>query len=673
MHDHTRAARLFIFLALSIATPAITALAGQTPLLHRGAVWRYLDDGSDQGTAWRATGFDDSGWSAGAAQLGYGDGDEATVVGFGPNPSAKFITTYFRTVVDIADPAQFATMTAKLVRDDGAVVYVNGVEAGRSNMPVGAIDYLTRASGTVGGTDEIVFFDLALNPLLFTSGANVIAVEIHQRAGTSSDTSFDFELLGGNGGPIITRGPYLQLATQDSIIIRWRTDQPTDSVVNYGPAPGDLPMQVSDAVAGTLHELRVSGLAADTRYSYSVGSSAETLAGDDEYHHFRTAPLLGTSTPTRVWAIGDSGTADADAAAVRNAFKNFTGARGADVWLMLGDNAYNSGRGREYQAAVFGTYPALLRTSVAWPTIGNHDAISADSPSESGPYYTVFTLPRAGEAGGLASGTEAYYSFDHGNIHFISLDSQDTNRSPTGAMMTWLENDLASTLQEWIIAYWHHPPYTRGSHNSDNDGDSSGRMRDMREIALPILEAGGVDLVLTGHSHSYERTFLLDGHYGRSPTLQPEMILDPGDGRPSGDGAYAKPSAGPAPHEGAVYIVAGSSGQTSGGLLNHPAMFVSFSELGSVVLDIDGLRLDAVFLDSAGGIRDSFRIVKGDPPCPGDLDHDGAVGLGDLAILLSHFGTRSGASAAHGDLDADGDIDLADLGGLLSRFGSKCP
>jgi hypothetical protein len=277
---------------------------------------------------------------------------------------------------------------------------------------------------------------------------------------------------------------------------------------------------------------------------------------------------------------------------------------------MLGDNAYPWGTDIEYQAAVFEMYPTMLRKSALWPTFGNHDAISADSSTQSGPYYEIFSMPTQAEAGGMPSGTKAYYSFDYANLHFICLDSQGSSRLTTGAMMTWLRADLASTAQRWIIAFWHHPPYSKGSHDSDIES----RLVEMRQNALPILEAGGVDLVLTGHSHSYERSFLLDGHYGLSITLTARMIRDSGDGRVGGTGPYRKPTSGPAPHEGAVYAVAGSSGQTSGGLLNHPAMFISLNRLGSMVLDVSGNRLDALFLRENGAIDDRFTVIKGTAP-----------------------------------------------------------
>jgi len=402
----------------------------------------------------------------------------------------------------------------------------------------------------------------------------------------------------------VTRGPYLQSGTDTSLVVRWRTDVATDSRVRYGDAPGNLTSLVDLPAVSREHEITLENLSPDTVYYYAVGTTAGILAGGDASYFFFTPPMAGVPKPTRIWVLGDSGTADANAAAVRDAYYAFTGDRHTDLWLMLGDNAYDDGTDSDYQRAVFDMYPTMLRKSVLWPTLGNHDGHTADSGTQSGPYYDIFTLPRNGEAGGIASGTEAYYSFDYGNIHFIVLDSFDSDRSPFGAMLTWLQADLATTTQDWVIAYWHHPPYSKGSHDSDSDGG----LVDMRENALPVLEAGGVDLVLSGHSHSYERSFLIDGHYGSSGTLVPSMVVDGGDGRETGDGAYQKP--GPVAHEGAVYTVAGSSGKTSGGSLNHPAMFISLNVLGSVVLNVDGNRLDTTFLESTGAVRDTFTMLK---------------------------------------------------------------
>src|SRR5205807_9318114 len=110
--------------------------------------------GCNEGTGWRATSFNDASWKSGPAQLGYGDGDEQTVVGYGPDPNNKYVTTYFRAAFTVADPTAFAALQINLIRDDGAVVYLNGTEVFRSNMPSGAVDYQTFAATVVTGADE---------------------------------------------------------------------------------------------------------------------------------------------------------------------------------------------------------------------------------------------------------------------------------------------------------------------------------------------------------------------------------------------------------------------------------------------------------------------------------------------------------------------------------------
>ena len=403
----------------------------------------------------------------------------------------------------------------------------------------------------------------------------------------------------------LTRGPYLQLGTQSSIVVRWRTETATDSRVRYGTNPSNLSSVVDDSTSATEHTVKLTGLNPSTKYYYSVGRSTATLAGGAS-HFFVTAPTPGTEQPTHIWVVGNSGTANAKARAVRDAYLKYKDSQYTHLWLMLGDNAYQGGTESDYQGAVFNTYPTLLRQTVLWPTLGRRDAITADSASQSGAYYDIFTLPKQGEAGGLASGTEAHYSFDYGNIHFVVLDSVESSKAPAGAMLTWLKNDLAATTEPWIIAYWYHPPYSKGSHDSDTET----ALREMRENALPILEDAGVDLVLSGHSGSYERSFLIDGHYGSSGTFDPKtMLLDGGNRSIDGDGEYRK-SVNNKPVRGTVYAVVGSSGETRLGSLDHPVMYVSLNALGSTVLDVNGPVLDAAFLDDTGQIRDRFRMVK---------------------------------------------------------------
>lgn len=408
----------------------------------------------------------------------------------------------------------------------------------------------------------------------------------------------------------LLRAPYLQLATPTSIVVRWRTDVFCDSVVVYGTNTADLKHVTKAHGAQTEHVVELKNLKPHTRYFYAVGPSATNLlAGPDKDQFFITPPMPGSARPARVWVVGDPGTATDKERAVRDAYYNFTTNVYTDVCLLLGDNAYPAGTDKQYQAGLFDIYRDFLRQTCLWPSLGNHDTVSANSATQSGPYFDIFTLPTMGQAGGFMSGTEAYYSFDYANIHFIALDSEDSPRSASGQMAMWLKLDLAATPQTWIVAYWHHPPFTKGGHDSDIDKSDETEMREMRENILPILEAGGVDLVLCGHSHSYERSYLIDSFYGKAKAFRPEYIKSGSDGRIGGGGPYIKPLAHTA-HAGTVYVVAGSAGQTSGGPLKHPVMHISMNELGSLVLDFNDGRLDATFVNDKGEIRDEFQMIK---------------------------------------------------------------
>jgi hypothetical protein len=160
-----------------------------------GAVWKFLDNGSDAGIGWRRSDFNDNGWSSGMAEFGYGDGDEATLVGYGGNAANKFVTTYFRRGFVIGDPAALTNFTVRLRCDDGAIGFLNGMEAFRSNMPEGAINYRTPAGVPLGSPDETAWSTIAVDPALFVFGTNVLAVEVHQADPGSSDISFDLELV----------------------------------------------------------------------------------------------------------------------------------------------------------------------------------------------------------------------------------------------------------------------------------------------------------------------------------------------------------------------------------------------------------------------------------------------------------------------------------------------
>ncbi len=587
-------------LALVLAGCLLSPLNGQASqeLLPAGSTWRYLDNGVYPGITWTLDGFDDSAWNSGPGQFGYGDGDESTTVDFGPDPEDKHITTWFRTEFDYDGIAPVLALRLELLRDDGAVVYLNGEAIARDRLQRGNVRGETLSDGSSQGAEESTPQVHSLDAGDLAIGTNQLAVEVHQNSARGSDLSFDLAVE-GLGHHVLVRGPYLQSAAPGAMRVRWRTSGPTDSLLQFGTTPQNLSQTVSDSTLKREHELVLDGLVAGATYYYRVGHAAETYPLDPALSYpFRVPQAIGTATPFRAWILGDPGTGDENARSVRDAWLEFSQGVPPDLLLLLGDNAYPVGSDADYQHGMFAPYGDILATTPVWPARGNHD--ESDQA-----YADIFDPPTAAELGGVASGSELYYSFDQGNVHFICLDSTNDNIQANGPMGIWLEADLAATNRDWIVAFWHHPPYTKGTHNSDTGVLS----KQMREAFVPLLEAGGVDLVLGGHSHVYERSMLITGHHDVSTTFVPSMLVDGGDGRPEGDGAY---NIGPNADAGTLYVVAGSSGTTrEAPYPPHPVSFVRFDEtLGSLVLDVDGGRMDLTFVDSKGDIRDTVTLLN---------------------------------------------------------------
>ncbi|MFM1875579.1 MAG: hypothetical protein RL266_1316 [Bacteroidota bacterium] len=407
----------------------------------------------------------------------------------------------------------------------------------------------------------------------------------------------------------IIRGPYLQSGYTDKITVCFRTNADTEPTILFGTDVEKLEESTKVVHNRTEHQITIGGLQPYTKYYYEIRAGEQVLMNRSENLYFRTHPDKESKVKVHGWVLGDCGTANDDQRAVRDAYYNYMGQRATDMILFLGDNAYQRGTDNEYQKALFeDMYEARLQNSVSWSCIGNHDGSSAKSESQSGPYYDIFHFPTNAECGGVASGTEAYFSFDYGNVHFISLDSHQSDRSVGGAMYTWCENDLANTSAKWIIAFWHHPAYSMGSHNSDKEP----RLVQMRENFIPLMEKYGVDVIFSGHSHSYERSYMLNGHYGNSDSfnLKDHTVSNgSGDGREDGDGSYSKTKE--LEGKGMVYLTAGSSGKISGFEKElHEAMFVSLNELGSCAFEITQDRFDLKFIDSTGRVEDYFTIMK---------------------------------------------------------------
>jgi hypothetical protein len=278
----------------------------RTNIFPAGSVWKYYDKGTDLGTTWRNLGFSDSAWSSGPAQLGYGDGDEATPVSFGPDANNKYITTYFRRSFNVTNAAAVSGLDLSLLIDDGAVIYINGTEVARYNMPAGTITYLTQAVNTIAGADESAFHDIPIGASALVNGANVIAVEVHQSVSDSSDISFDLKMDGlfDTGAPNAPSTPDLTDASDSGISSSDNITKINTPTFTGTAEPGSTVKLFSDgtqvgsvaAAAGTgAWQITASSLLDGTR---QITATATDAAGNVSAISTALAVVIDTLAPT---------------------------------------------------------------------------------------------------------------------------------------------------------------------------------------------------------------------------------------------------------------------------------------------------------------------------------------------------------------------------------------
>lgn len=523
-----------------------------------------------------------------------------------------------------------------------------------------------------------VLFQGHAAPALFAAPAEKLSPDaaLRQEADQEDDHSDDttpppdYKIPAGgpyelkNAGGTFLREPYLQCATPTSIHIVWRTLKPlSQPQVRYGSlsgfpnqtvegsaitlrrleAEGDSDNPLWSAPAGThQYEAHITGLQPDTRYFYGIYDGSRQLTPGDESFRFRTLPEPGTARDCTFWVVGDSGTGRRMPRTVHRAAIDWMKQQGIelDLYTHVGDMAYNDGKDREFTDTFFDVYEDTLRHVTCFPAFGNHEGHSSNGNAGIGPYFDAYICPTEGQSGGEPSGTEAYYSYDFGRAHFIVLNSHDADRRTSAAMATWLRQDLDKldpARTDWVMAYWHHPPYTKGSHDSDKEL----QLIEMRKYIIPILESGGVDLVFTGHSHIYERSMLVDGAHAtpttalRDPVSGKHVILDDGDGHKDRDGAYRKSEGLPA-NQGSIQIVAGHGGTKNsakyGGL--SPIMRTVSLLHGSVVVQIKGRTLDAKMISYQGKEIDNFQIIKEGKITPKRLENPRLMTPASLGVAL---------------------------------------
>ncbi len=480
---------------------------------------------------------------------------------------------------------------------------------------------------------------------------------------TISILALSLALTGTAMAQELLRGPYLQFPTSNSMKVLWRTDIATPARVYYGTSLDNVMdnfVDVTEAV--TDHTVQITGLEPYTEYYYAISDGTNILSGGDAMHRFRTSPLIGTVQPITVWAIGDHGKGNTKQKGVMDAYSAYAGDNLSDLWLWLGDNAYQDGTDAEYQANNFNPEWGMTDLMKRLPflgTPGNHDynsiaptTVSQNPLDNDGAYYQIFDLPTNGEIGGVPSGHELFYSFDYGNVHFISINSEigsvlSSSNDWTGAnpfstfngspMTEWIHADLQANDKPWTIAFFHQPPHSEGSHSSADIWERY--MSAMRNNICPILESYGVDMIMNGHSHVYERSYLLHDYYGTPSQFNiSNHVVDNSNGSLAEGTPYIKYKTGPNAGIGTVYVVQGNSGSsTTEPALDHPAMVRTHGCddcVGSHLLYIHGDTLIGKYLTSTGEILDEYAILK---QFPTGVSETATLAFGALEVYPNPF------------------------------------
>jgi hypothetical protein len=358
----------------------------------------------------------------------------------------------------------------------------------------------------------------------------------------------------------LTRHPSLWKVSTISIVVAWQTDVPAPGKVLYGTTPA-LGSEKTDGLTTTSHAVTLTGVSPGTRYYYRIVAGTDTLtAGNDTLH---TAP--SGAAPFRFVAFGDCGVAlqpQYDVAARIDALN-------PDLALVLGDVIYESGEAANFTPRYFTPYRPIIRRSVWYPVVGNHDIITSNGQ----PFVDAFHLPT-----NSMDGTEKYYSFDYGNAHFVAIDG---NQTLNANMYDWVDGDLAATNKAWKFVFFHQPMYSDpGVHGSDLD---------LRSNLEPIFMAHKVDVVFQGHNH----------YFSRSYPIANGVAVDTAQGL-----SYRDLS-------GVVYLVSGGGGRMLYAVTRtDPLVRSAFSVFHTLAVDVVG---DSIYVQAVlpnGTVFDSFSIVK---------------------------------------------------------------
>jgi hypothetical protein len=460
------------------------SLPAETVLIPEGTEWLYLDDGSDPGRGWTGVEFDDSAWGRGFAKFkgkaGSLDADS------GKHP--EHMTTYFRHQFHVARDIAFRSLRIRVYRDDGAVLYLNGLEMYRTNMPPGEIGPGTPAASGVRGSGE--WMETVVPAAMIRPGTNVVAAEVHQIRLDSSDVGFDLELIGSDEAYLrAVKGPYLLFSgTPGSMTVLWQLNGTAPSRFVCTNGEGELVEETVTAEYGDSHQHRVmvSGLDPGAVYDYRVFVDEREYAGS-----FRTSPgrdagrlkfmvygdtQTGSDIPERIHdAMLTLVERDPEFQTIILHTGDWVRSDDEDIWTR---QFFNPDRLRSRE---------LIAQVPVVGCIGNHDLWG-------GTFRKYWPFPYI---------EDRYWSFDYGTAHVTIVDVY-SDYSPGSKQLQWIEEDLRSTDRPWKFLVLHEPGYSAGHHENN---------RDIQARIQPLCERYSVIAVFNGHNHYYARCLVNGVHH----------------------------------------------------------------------------------------------------------------------------------------------------------------
>jgi hypothetical protein len=481
-----------IALACVLCTQGL-AFAENGDVVSIGDLWRYHkspDSSARPHADWHKRDFDDSRWRFAPSGFEIADEDE------GLRGTGRPGYMFQRRTFTIKDLRSIRSLILRVEHEEGYVAYLNGIEVARYRGR--GVRYPTAEDRAAGMEDPFLTVDthdLSEYIPLLVAGENVLALE-----GPYTGQSLSTLSLAATITANFPRGPFIQNSTPTSVQVIWRTVTPASSFVRYGLSPS-VSLIVTNGDLVTNHVVTLTGLAPNTKYFYQVGSTSgpyeDPLCSAVEW--LRTLKLSG---PITFAAVGDSGDATTAQRQIANVMRSFN----PDLVIHNGDIVYSGFDDTTVDTRMFNFYQPQMKNTPFFLSCGNHDLNCCGGAPDNtlSNFQSTFYLPT-----NSMDGTELFYSFDHGDAHFVALFNPwftsyvFTNGT---AQYQWLTNDLAHSRKKWKFMFFHHPIANSGAHASfDRDGNGVIDQTDLMFLLQPVAQTYGVQLIFSGHDHNFEK------------------------------------------------------------------------------------------------------------------------------------------------------------------------